>query len=256
MSAYLSLVVLLRFLVDSLLLMAANRLCGFSAKWRNCAIAGLLSGAYAGICMLPGCQYMGNLTFRLLSASITVLIAFGWKRSTLRRGTMFLLLHLAVEALAMGVDGKSFVTLALSAAGIALLYIPRDSGVLGTDKYQPVELCWRGKKLKLTALMDTGNTLHDPITGNSVLVVSMDTGCRLGISREMICDPIGTLAQGNLPGARLVSYRSLGNPSGMLLMLKMEKVLLNGRAISPLVAFAQEEIGEKRGYQALAGGAL
>jgi hypothetical protein len=34
----------------------------------------------------------------------------------------------------------------------------------------------------------------------------------------------------------------------------MEEVRLNGRAISPMVAFAPDEIGRNGGYQALAGG--
>ena len=39
-------------------------------------------------------------------------------------------------------------------------------------------------------------------------------------------------------------------------MIRMEQVRLGGQTISPMVAFAPEEIGRNEGYQALAGGTV
>lgn len=253
-TVYLDLVILLNFMVDGLLLMGANRLTGHPPGWKRCALAGILGGIYAGVCMLPGFRFLGNTLWRLVSLAAMAGIAFGFHLSALRRGTIFVLLSMALGGMAIGLGQGDFKSLVLSAGGVMLLCVLGIRSPLGIDRYQPVELCWQGKTIKRTALVDTGNTLRDPITGQSVLVVDADTGVSLGISREIICDPITAMAQGNLQGARLVPYRAVGKSGGMLLMMRLEEVRLGGRTVSPMVAFAPERIGQFEGYQALAGG--
>lgn len=256
MVVYLDLVVLLNFLVDGLLLLGANRLSGHEPGLKRCALAGALGGVYAGLCMLPYCRFMGNLLWRMISLGTMAVIAFGWNLSALRRGAIFVLLSMALGGMALGVGQGNFGSLVLAAGGVAFLCAMGIRSPLGMEKFQSVELHWKDEKIKLTALVDTGNTLRDPVTGGSVLVVGMDVGSRLGISREMIRDPITALTKQNMPGARLVPYRAVGKPGGMLLLLKFDRVLLGGKEISPMVAFAPEEIGRSDGYQALAGGVL
>lgn len=256
MTVYLDLMVLLNFLVDGLLLMGANRLTGYPVGWRRCSLAALLGGAYAGVCLLPGFRFLGNLIWRTAALVAMAVIAYGWSFSALRRGTIFVLLSMALGGLAMGLGGGGFFTLVLAAAGVMILCTVGIRSPIGMAKYQPVELHWRGKSIQLTALVDTGNTLRDPITGGSVLVVGMDVGRRLGISRELICDPVTMLTKEPFPGARLVPYRAVGKPGGMLLLLRFDEVRLNGQSISPMVAFSPEEIGRTEGYQALAGGII
>lgn len=256
MTVYLDLVVLLNFLVDGLLLMGANRLTGHPAAWRRCALAGAVGGVYAGVCMLPGCRFLGNLLWRIVSLGAMAGIAYGWNRSAVRRGMIFVLLSMALGGMSIGLGRGDFPSLVLAAGGVMLLCILSVRSPLGLDKYQPLELRWKGQRIKLTALVDTGNTLTDPITGSSVLVVGVDVGAKLGISREMICDPITAMTHGTLPGARLIPYRAVGKPGGMLLLLRLEEVWLGGRRISPMVAFAPEEIGRQESYQALAGGLI
>lgn len=256
MTVYLDLAVLLNFLVDGLLLMGTNRLTGYPAGWKHCTLAATVGGIYAGICMLPGCRFLGNLLWRIVSLSAMVWVAYGWNLSALRRGVIFVLLSMALGGMATGLGSGDFPSIVLAAAGVVVLCALGVKSPLGSRKYQPVELKWRGRQLKLTALVDTGNALRDPITGGSVLVVGMDVGNRLGISREMICDPVTALAKEPIIGARLIPYRAVGKPGGMLLMIRFEEVKLNGCVISPMVAFAPDNIGQNDGYQALAGGAI
>ena len=254
MVVYLDLVVLLNFLVDGLLLIGANRLTGHPAGWRRCALGAVLGGVYAGVCMLPECSFLGNLLWRMVCLGAMAAIAYGWNLSALRRGMVFVLLSMALGGMAMGLGNGDFSSIVLSAVGVALLCGIGIRTPLGMKKYQPVELRWQDQKINLTALIDTGNVLQDPITGGSVLVVGKDVGCRLGISRDAINDPVTTLAFNPIPGARLIPYRAVGQPGGMMLMLRLDEVRLNGRIISPMVAFAPDEIGKNDGYQALAGG--
>lgn len=256
MTVYLDLVILLDFLVDGLLLMGANRLTGHPPGWQRCMAAAAAGGVYAGVCMLPQCRFLGNLFWRMICLGGMAGIAYGWNVSALRRGAIFVLLSMALGGVAIGLGQGNFISLILAAVGIACLCMLGIRSPLGMDKYQMVELKWKGRCIKLTALVDTGNGLRDPITGSGVLIVGADIGERLGISREMIQDPITTLCEKRIPGARLIPYRAVGRPGGMLLLLRLETVKLNGKHISPMVAFAPDEIGKQEGYQALAGGTL
>ena len=256
MTVYLDLVVLLNFLVDGLLLMGANRLTGHPPGWKRAALAAALGGVYAGVCMLPECRFLGNLLWRLVCLGGMSVIAFGCNPSALRRGMVFLLLSMALGGIALGLDQGSFGNLVLAAAGVALLCAVGIRAPVGSRQFQSVELCWKGQRMRLTALVDTGNSLRDPITGSAVLVVGADVASKLGISREILDDPVTAMGTGKVPGARLIPYRAVGKPGGMLLCMRFDEVRLGGRAVSPMVAFAPEQIGRVGEYQALAGGVL
>lgn len=254
MVVYLDLVMLLNFLVDGLLLLATNRLAGYPPGWKRVAWAAALGGIYAGICMLPQGGILGGTFFRVAVLAAMAVIAFGWNRSALRRGTVFVLLSLALGGIAQGLNERGFFSLVLAAGGVATLCHFGLKNPIGAQQYQPVELIWKGRKILLTALVDTGNTLRDPITGAAVLVAGSDVAQRMGIRRGYVEDPIAGLASAELPGARLIPYRAVGCARGMLLGVRCEMVRLNGQRISPLVAFAPEVVGKMDVYQVLAGG--
>ena len=256
MTVYLDLVILLNFLVDWLLLMGTNRIVGYPPGGRRTALAAAFGAGYAAMCMLPGFQFLGNILWRMVSLGTMAAIAYGWNVSALRRGLIFVLLSMALGGLALGIGKGGFASIVFAAAALAGICALGFRTPPGVQKYQPIELMFRGKKLAATALVDTGNTLRDPITGETVTVLGADIGRKLGIPPELFNDPVTALMEGKLPGARLIPYRAVGQPGGMLLGIKMEQVRLNHRIISPIVAIARESIGTGEGYQALAGGIL
>lgn len=254
MTVYLDLVMLLNFLVDGLLLLAANRLTGHPPGWKKAAWAAAAGGLYAGVCMLPQGRFLGGLFFRVVSLAVMAVIAFGWNRSALRRGAVFVLLSMALGGVAQGINERGFFSLVLAAGAVAALCHFGLKTPIGAQQFQPVELVWRGRSIRLTALVDTGNTLRDPVSGATVLVAGRDVAQKLGIPRAFVEDPITGISSGELSGARLIPYRAVGCAGGMLLGVRCEKVCLNGQEVSPLVAFAPECIGKMDAYQVLAGG--
>lgn len=256
MNVYLDLVILLNFSVDFLLLIGTNRLSGYPAGMPRSALSAGLGAVYAGWCMLPGFHFLGGCFWRLVCLCLMALIAFGSNRSTLRRGTVFVLLSMALGGIATGLGSVSFGTLLLAALGVAVLCLLGFRGKTGAE-YVPVELQYGGKRICLTALRDTGNTLSDPVTGQQVLVVGADIGWDLlGLTTRQLADPVGTMEQGGIPGLRLIPYRAVGRPSGLLLAVRLEEVKINGAAAGHLVAFAPESFGRTEVYQALAGGII
>lgn len=257
MRVYLDLVMILNFLVDFLLILGTNRLAGYPPGVRNGIAAAMLGGIYAGACMIPGFAFLGNTLWRLMSLCLMAVIAFGWNRSALQRGAVFVLLSMALGGIAMGLGNGTFLMLLLSAAAVWLLCRVSFRGNFGNKEYVPVELHWQGRKLSLIALRDTGNTLRDPLTGEQVLVAGMDVARELlGLTEQQLQHPVETLASGALPGMRLVPYRSVGQPGGMLLALRFQQARIGDRMDSPLVAFAPQELGRGEVYRMLTGGAV
>ena len=255
MLVYLDMVMLLNFLVDFLLILGTNRLTGYPADGIHAAAASLLGGAYAAACMLPGFSFLGNLWWRIVFLGLMAVTAFGWKKGAVRRGAVFLLLSMALGGIAGGVRARDFPAVILCAVLLWLLCRMGFGGQFGSREYIPVELTWQNRKIRLLALHDTGNTLRDPLTGESVLVCGADVGEELfQLPRSAFLDPAGTVAAGVLPGVRLIPYRTVGQPGGMLLAMRLKDVKIGQRKHSPLVAFAPHEIAKGEDYRMLTGG--
>ena len=255
MEVYIDIVMVLNFLVDFFLLMGTNRLCGYPVFAKQCALAAVLGGVYGGACLLPGLLFLGNSLWRLVFLILMAGIAFGWKRSSARRGVVFLLVSLALGGLMSVTGNKSVLGLFAAALGVCLLC---GLGLAGRSQTRlvPVRLSYENKNVKLLALHDTGNSLRDPITGRSVLVVSPDVAGRLiGLTRDQLAQPLEVMRSGKISGLQLIPYHSVGKNNGLLLALRLHDVTIGKWKGSTLVAFAPEGFSSEGEYEALTGGA-
>lgn len=257
MRVYLDLVILLNFLVDWLLLLGVNRLVGYPPGLKRTGAAALVGGAYAGACIIPGFQFLGNILWRAVSLGTMSVIAFGLRRSSIRRGALFFFLTMALGGIAMGSSSRSFLSIVSAAAGVLLLCIVGFRGNAAGQKLLPAELTLNGKHLRLLALHDTGNTLRDPVTGQQVMVVGADIAHALsGLTPEELREPVKTMTDRKVPGLRLIPYQVVGRSQGMLLAMQIKDVKIGSWQGSCMVAFAPEPFEKGKGYQMLAGGLL
>jgi stage II sporulation protein GA (sporulation sigma-E factor processing peptidase) len=256
MVIYLDLVMLLNFAVDLLLLLGTNYLVDKRSSWPRMLIAAAVGGVYGGVCLLPGFSFLGNTFWRLIFLVLMAVMAFGFGVDALRRGVLFVLLSMALGGIALGLGQGGWLAL-LAAAG-ALTGLCALGFRRGTMERQLMraELDLAGQKKQLMALHDTGNTLRDPITGCSVLVVDPDVAWELlGLTDVQLASPADTLASAGIPGLRLIPYRSVGQPGGLLLGIRVDSLKIDGKVRDPIVAFAPHKLGNG-GYQALAGGIM
>lgn len=254
MTVYLDIVILLNFLVDILLLMGTNSLCGHPPNWKRSALAAAVGGLYGGACVLPGFYFLGNTLWRVVSLSLMAWIAFGVSLSAVRRAIVFVLLSMALGGAAVGLGGGGTGVL-VSAAGVFLMCFLGFRGKIGAAHYVPVELSYQGKMIRVTALHDTGNTLRDPVTGRPVLVVGADVAQQLlGITQQQLQSPVNAVTDARLSGLRLIPYRSVGQSAGLLLALCLQEVKIGSWKGSSLVAFAPDRLCVTGEYQALTGG--
>lgn len=253
MEGYTLLVGALNVSVSFLLLLGTSRLCGCVPRMGRAAAAALLGGVHAMICLFSGFYFLGNILWRVACIAAMSVIAFGWNKSTLRRTAVFGILNLAMSIDPTRKEGLWSVVLA--AVGVVILCFTDIHGSGSSGAYVPVELCYGDRSLQLTALRDTGNTLKDPLTGRPVLVVGAQAAkTLLGLSVEQLQKPVESM--GLIPGLRLIPYRSVGQPGGMLLALKIPAMKIGSWRGSGLVAFAPHSIGKAGEFEALAGGTV
>lgn len=255
MLVYLDIVMFLNFVVDFLLILGTNRLSGYPLQCSQAALSATLGGTYAGMCMLPGFQFLSKGLWRFAFLVLMALLAFGWGRTALQRGTVFFLLSMALGGLAVRFRTIDFGTLCLCALLLWILCRLSFRSALGIKQYIPVELLWKEKRLKLMALVDTGNRLLDPLTGESVLVCGCDVGEELfGIPSALFAEPVNVLDSGLLSGWRLIPYDAVGNSGGLLPVIRLKNIRIGGKTTDALVAFAPNRIGNGGNYRMLTGG--
>lgn len=251
---YIDVVMVLNFIVDFLLILSANSLSGYPPGYGRAAIAASIGGVYGGVCLLQGFSFLGSTFWRLVILAVMAILAFGWDRSALRRGILFAVLSMALGGVAIGLNSRGGIVLIAAAAGVYGVCLIGLRGKITGRKFSKVELCCANKKRELMALQDTGNTLRDPVTGAPVLVAGAEVAWDLlGLSAKQLASPIETMLL--VPGLRLIPYRAVGQPGGMLLAIKMDEVRINDRKWDGLVAFAPQKLGSE-GYEALAGGMI
>lgn len=256
MRIYLDLVMGLNFAVDYLLLMGSNQLMGVRCrKWR-CAWAAAFGAAYAGVCLLPGMEMLGSWPARLATLGAIGIWAFGTDVSAMKRLAVFALLSMALGGLAAGVAAGGGWEALLCAAGIWALCVLAGGTENGRRQYLKIKIQSQGRKVSVMALVDSGNSLKDPLTGAPVLVLGPgEAEILLGLGRQELRDPTAALLQNPGQRLRLIPYSSVGG-AGFLLGKRFCDVWIGDRKCAAVVAFSPETIGAGEPFQALAGGML
>lgn len=253
MTVYADGVMLVNFLVDFLLILGTNRLTGHPLKAARASAGAAVGSLYSGACLLPGFRFLSGTLWRIASLMAMSGIAFGWNRGSVRRAVFLVFLSMALGGMAIGLGAGSTPAL-IAAAVVLILFCVLGGGQIRQRKFAALEVRYGDAHRKLTALVDTGNLLTDPVTGQSVTVVGADIAREMvGLSKEQLADPIGTMTETKMNGLRLIPYRSVGNGAGMLLGIVMDEVSVNGESVGKLVAFSPEMFGED-GFEALTGG--
>lgn len=280
---YVDTLFLLNALVDYLLLLAAARLAGEPLRRGRFALGAVLGGGYAVAIFLPGLGFLAHPLCRLASAALMLLVSYGGSRRLLRQGALFAALTCAFGGgvVAIGLLGGTGLSLGngvfysaldlkvvlLSAAvcyGVLTLVfqrLARHSGAGG--ELVSIKLSLEGRSVSLSALVDTGNTLADPISGRPVLVAEGERAGPLFPAERRpgpadLRDPAAALTRlgtGTWRGRfRLLPYRSVGVDRGLLLAVRADGLEVNGQGRGPvLVALSPTPVSDGGGYQALIG---
>lgn len=277
MTVYLDVLFALNAVVNILLLHAVCLFAGRQTGALRLILAGCLGGVYAVLAALPQLQWLGLWPGKMVCAALMLLAAFGWQRQTLRLALWFGVLSAAFAGVVLVLTGVFGVgvfmlggtavypisvqalvlTAGISYCAVSLLlkHFGRHSAAADL---RPITICLAGQKHRFTALVDTGNLLRDPLTGKEVFVLDSSCAGQLlpvlqGIPLTQPTQIFAKLAP-RVPGLRLVPYRAVGVPSGLLLAVRCDWVLLGEKKLpGATVAFSPSPVSGGA-YQVIAGG--
>lgn len=253
MVVYLDGILGMNFLVDWMILLGVNRMAGFPWEGRRTAVAAAVGSGYVGICCLPGLGFLAARGWRLMGLGVMSLMAFGVKRSAFPRGVLFLVLSLALGGMATTLTAGTGGEILGCGGALALLCrmgFRRKPG----QRLVPVTVVWRGRQLDLTALVDTGNGLRDPLNGGPVTVLDGETARILtGLSQWELSHPAQAILAHPDLGLGLIPCSTVAQNGGLLLRLGCEVVKVNGQQAGDVVVLSSQDLGCGE-YQALVGG--
>lgn len=282
-TVYVDSVFVLNALMDYLLLLCTGRLAGVSLRRRRYALAAILGGAYAVAVFLPGCGFLSLLPVKIAAGVVLSVIAFGGEERLARLTLLLFAVSCAMAGCVLGLGllagsavpvvrgvfytdvSAKVLLIAAGAAYLVLTVVFRAAARHGLGgELVGVRVCINGRTAALTALLDTGSALRDPVTGTAVLVTSpgaldgaLPPQVRRLLTPDLLRFPPDLLEplQQAAPQlrCRLVPYRAVGVPGGLLLAVHSDWTEIAGERYPGLmVALSPTALGP--GYAALWGG--
>ena len=267
--------------IDTGLLACSARLCGEQLRWRRMIPAGLFGGAYAVAAVLPELSFLRHGLVKASMAAAICLAAFGAGARYFRLTAVFCAMGCLFAGLVTaftqltgtglmrlpggGVYPVSALALcsigALCLAAVRLLFANGLQHAART--FETLELRLGEAVVTLRALVDTGNTLKDPMTNEPVLVLDWRAAARLlpsaGLREEEFQHPAELMRRlmRDDPSLRLrlIPYRAVGVSQGLLLAVRCERKGRRGKFRPTLAAFSPTPVSNDGAYEALTGGA-
>lgn len=250
---YIDVFFLENFMMDYILLLLVRRILKCSATLGNIAL-GALAGSVL-MCMAVACPLpCPVIKFFLFHAVISVIMLKTGLRIPWNRKMVWALFVLytagfltggVMEYLSQYTGWVKAVSLFFALA-VGSYYICAGVLSLLSHVFRPgrfgctVDLYWHGRKVTLDAVIDTGNSLRDPLTGDPVSVIDKDTAGDL--FGERIPDKV-----------RYIPYRSIGKTDGLLPAVRLEKLCIHEKSDrwvkEPLVGISGEDISTDGMYR-------
>lgn len=142
------------------------------------------------------------------------------------------------------------------------------SKILRKNTIYEIQIKINEKEIKTTAILDTGNMLKDPITGNPVIIVEKEELKK--IIPEEILENIDSILGGEinkieskienkfLSKLKIIPYSSLGKENGILLGIKSDEVYIINedkkyKKENIIIGIYNRKLTKKGEYKALIG---
>lgn len=280
---YVDTMLLVNGMINYLLLLATGHLAGVRLHRLRLLLGSLLGALYSIAVYLPGAGFLQAVPIKLGVAVLMLLIGYGGVKRFLRLTLLFFAVSFVfgggVLALQL-LSGRSLVEHGgfLVAAGMrelilatALCYLIlsvvfRRSARHGGSRRDIVSVraTYGGRKTNFNALMDSGNTLTDPLTNAPVIIAEWEVLAPLLTSEQkavltpnliqnapMALEQLGTFGKGRF---RLIPYQAVGVSGGLLLTLRPDAVYLGEVLYSGIFfAFSPTPLSDGGPYAALVG---
>ena len=261
---YLDTLFLMNAILDYFALLCTAILSGAQTHRLRIAVAGIVGGIYACLCVMPDWIWLISPAVKLSAGILMCVIAFGSERHLFVCCAVFFLISAVFgglfTALGLACQGHIYIpidfkVLVLTFAGsYALLklmyqYIPKTH----KQEYGEVEVQMNGKTAFFVALHDTGNELSDPISGLPVII------CDASIMQELLPqlnwadyknDPLNLLNTSQPISFRLIPYKTISG-TGMLVGFKPDQVKINNHEENMCIAISSTSFSSGKPYSGI-----
>lgn len=282
MVIYLDVLAAVNGAVDYLLLLATARLAGLFPARRRLVGAAAAGAALAVLSVLPGEQSALGPVLALLGGVLLPALAFGFDRTLLPRLTvLFFLTAGACAGIVLALAGWTGALLRVGAAyyldvplrvvlPAALLCFAAANALFrggagkngGERPSEIVALTWGERTARFLLLCDTGADLCDPLTGRPALLLDRTAAARLlpesltptlrALRADNAAELLAALPPDEARRFRLLPYRAVGQPAGLLLAFRPDRVVRGGKDCDLLAALLPEPVAGGR-YDGLIG---
>lgn len=264
----------LNLLIDYCILLASARVCGVVLRRWRYLLAALLGALYAVAIVLPGLRFLGETPMKLVLGVAMSLIAFGGEAHLLRCTVVFFAVSAAfggavfAASLLAGADSTGGALVSVSGRVLVLSFavcyaavsvVFRRRAKAADREIRPVVITDGARSVTLRGLRDSGNALHDPVTGQCAAVADRASVLPLFDGAQALAlpdDAVGTLeALSTLPGCsgrfRLLSYSAVGVPGALLVAFRPERVTVAGTPEELLIALAPAPLSATGEFEAV-----
>ena len=255
--------------VDYLVLLAAGKLCALPLRRWRMGLAAVWGGVYAVLAAVwPQCFAL--LASKLAAGALMAVIAFGVHRRTLRA-------VLAVYAVSAAFGGAIYaaaclaghppgsgrytpVSLRVLLLSFALCYAVISLVFRGTARsaertLRLVDVQLGSAAVSFTALLDSGNELTDPVSGDRVLIAEAETLAPLFPDSTPLFegDSLAALERFAALGVhcRLIPCTRVAAEEALLLCFRPDSVRVDGRRCRLLIGISPNRLSPSGEYQAI-----
>jgi len=136
-------------------------------------------------------------------------------------------------------------------ATVALKILSRKNA----KEYIPLQIVYLGKSVFLTALVDTGNTLSDPITNESVIVAEFESIKEI-LPPDFNKDTFANENTNLLSRMRIIPFSSVGKENGILIGFKPDKIISKTsenefEICDAIIGISNTSLSKDKSFQAL-----
>lgn len=218
---YADLTFLLNGGLNCLVLCCTMRLSGLPVRWIRVLAASALGGAYAVLAAIPIYGFLTAFLAKCMVSLLMASIAFGRGDFFFRRYLLFLAASCTLSGASIGAAAilrrteSPWVVLLVSGvfcAFVLAVVFHRSADPRQTAQILEATITCGEKSVTIPLLHDTGNTLRDPESGQTVCVVWKEA-----------LDPLGQQVYWKIP------FQSLGQPSGELDCFLCDSISIGGK---------------------------
>lgn len=250
---YADLILLNNFTMDFLLLSTVRKMMKLEVRKGGIWLASLAGALYALAVMIVPLPVFFLQTFVTCAGMSTLMVVLAFRIKKLPEivravGGLYMAAILAAGIMEFFRSFGWFSVFWLYAAAalgsmwmISFLWSAVFSGMTRSRRMYRVEIDCGGRKKELTALLDTGNHLKDPISGKPVSIVPASEA--------------GDLFQGQV-GVRLVPFKTVGCKDGLLPAFLADRMVIHMEGLyqvieKPCIAVSREPLSQDHSYQML-----